>query len=361
MKSISYTVTNDLSQDQRMIRICSSIQKMGFNAVLIGRRRASSIPLIEKPFMQKRIPCFFDKGKFFYVEYNIRIFFVLLFSKYDAYCAIDLDTLLPNYLVAKLKRKPLIYDAHEYFSELEEVVNRPFTKWVWKTIEQWIVPQVDAAYTVSVGYKRLFDTAYGTDFKIIRNATVLKPLDEIPETEKYILYQGAVNHGRGLEQVIEAMLQIDCKLVICGVGDVLVTLKKRVHELKLEQKIDFLGFVEPEDLAGYTRGATIGLTLFANAGLSNQYSLANRFFDYMHSCVPQIAMGYPEYLSFNKEWEVAMLIEEVDSGEITRAVSKLLNNQDYYGRLKNNCLEARENNNWQEEEKVLEEIYSNLF
>lgn len=361
MKSISYTVTNDLSQDQRMIRICSSIQKMGFDAVLMGRRRTSSIPLVERSFLQKRIPCFFDKGKLFYIEYNIRIFFVLLLSKYDAYCAIDLDTLLPNYLVSKLKRKPLIYDAHEYFSELEEVVNRPFTRWVWKTIEQWIVPKVDVACTVSAGYKKLFDDAYHTDFKIVRNATVLRPLVKTAEPEKYILYQGAVNHGRGLEQLMEAMIEIDCKLIICGVGDVLASLKRQVHELKLEQKVKFLGFVEPEDLIVFTRGATIGLTLFANAGLSNQYSLANRFFDYMHSCVPQIAMGYPEYLAFNKEWEVAMLLEEVDSGEISRAINKLLNNQDYYNRLKNNCLEARESNNWQQEEKVLKDIYSNLF
>ena len=138
MKSISFTVTNDLSQDQRMNRICSSLVDAGYQATLIGRNRRKSESLLAKPFIQKRIPCFFEKGKLFYLEYNLRIFCVLLFSKYDAYCAVDLDSILPNYLVSKIKRKPLIYDAHEYFTELEEVVSRPFIKQIWKTLEKFI-------------------------------------------------------------------------------------------------------------------------------------------------------------------------------------------------------------------------------
>ncbi|MBL4624934.1 MAG: glycosyltransferase [Flavobacteriales bacterium] len=361
MKSISFTVTNDLSQDQRMNRICSSLVTAGYHSTLIGRQRLKSKVLSEKPFLQKRISCFFEKGKLFYLEYNFRLFFVLLFSKYDAYCAIDLDTILPNYLASKIKGKPLVYDAHEYFTELEEVVSRPFTQWVWKSLEKWLVPKIKCSYTVSEGYKMLFDKEYNTDFGIIRNATVLQDFKVGEREEKYILYQGAVNHGRGLEQLIVAMVEVDCKLIICGDGDILPALKELVEEKDLHSKVDFKGFVEPVDLAQYTRNATIGITLFANAGLSNKYSLANRFFDYMHASVPQLAMNYPEYENFNSKWEIACLLQELDADSIKNALNKLLTDKIYYDKLSVACERARQVNCWQEEEKELVKIYQKVF
>lgn len=361
MNSISFTVTNDLSQDQRMSRICSSLVDAGYQATLIGRNRRKSQSLLVKPFIQKRIRCFFDKGKLFYLEYNLRIFFVLLFSNYDAYCAIDLDTILPNYLVSKIRKKPLIYDAHEYFTELEEVVSRPFIKQIWKTLEKFILPNINYGYTVSEGYKNLFDNEYGTNLGIIRNATVLADFVSNKKPEKYILYQGAVNHGRGLEQLVSAMKYVDCKLIICGEGDILSDLKRSVVEKNLSKKVEFKGFVNPLELVIYTRNATIGITLFANAGLSNQYSLANRFFDYMHACVPQLAMNYSEYYNFNNQWEIATLLEDLTPELIQKSLLKLLSDQEYYNRLTDNCKAARKLNCWQEEEKKLVKIYKNIF
>jgi glycosyltransferase involved in cell wall biosynthesis len=361
MKSISFTVTNDLAQDQRMNRICSSLVEAGYHSTLIGRMRSRSKPLLGKSFMQKRIPCFFERGKMFYVEYNFRLLFVLLFSKYDAYCAVDLDTIIPNYLVSKIKGKPLVYDAHEYFTELEEVVTRPFTKGVWKLIEKWIIPQVIHSYTVSEGYKKLFDDEYNTDFGIIRNATVLKEFETKQKAVKYILYQGAVNQGRGLDKLILAMHDVDCKLIVCGDGDILPQLKELVAENNLQSKIEFKGFVEPVELVKYTRCATIGITLFANAGLSNQYSLANRFFDYMHAGVPQLAMNYPEYKNFNSKWKIAYLLDDLSTEAIKTGLNKLLTNNTYYELLASSCVTARTINCWQEEENKLVDIFDQVF
>ena len=127
-KTILFTVTNDLTYDQRMIRICSTLANHGYKVKLIGRKLPKSKPLAQQPFQQQRLFCFFKRGKIFYLEYNIRIFCLLLFSKFDAICGIDLDTLGSCYLVAILRRKKLVYDAHEYFTEVPEVVNRPLVK-----------------------------------------------------------------------------------------------------------------------------------------------------------------------------------------------------------------------------------------
>ena len=75
VKKIVCTVTNDLNFDQRMIRICSSLQQGGYAVTLVGRVRENSQSLQQRIFQQKRLYCFFQKGKFFYAEYNIRLFF----------------------------------------------------------------------------------------------------------------------------------------------------------------------------------------------------------------------------------------------------------------------------------------------
>ena len=125
MKRIYFTVTNDLIYDQRMHRICTTLAENGYDITLVGRELPSSLPLAEKKFRQERIHCFWKKGKFFYTEYNIRLFFFLLLKKMDAICAIDLDTIIPCLYISKWKKITRIYDAHEFFSELKEVISRP--------------------------------------------------------------------------------------------------------------------------------------------------------------------------------------------------------------------------------------------
>lgn len=361
MVRIASLVTNDLHQDQRMNRICTALVQNGYDVTLIGRKRKSSETLEKKTFHRLRLNCFFERSVLFYGEYNIRLFLHLLFNKYDIINANDLDTILPAIWVAKIKGCKVVYDAHEYFTEQEEIVNRPRLKSFWKSIERYTLPKVDAAYTVSKGYATLFQDEYKIRFDVVRNATVLQePLQNIDRSTPYILYQGAVNYGRGLEQIIQAMKDIDCNLYICGDGDILPELKKMTTDLSLTDKVKFLGFIQPEKLRDFTYGATIGLTLFAKDGLSHWHSLANRFFDYMHAQIPQIAMNYPEYADFNKQHEVAVLINDIKPQNISNAINKLLSDQELYQKLSKNAGVARKTANWQAQEKVLLGVYQNV-
>lgn len=361
MKRIIFTVTTDLVFDQRMKRICSSIHGAGYDVLLIGRKKRSSPPISESRYKQKRLVCFFEKGKLFYLEYNIRLLIYLMTVKCDAICGIDLDTLLPATVASRLRRKFLIYDAHEYFTQMEEVVNRPFTRGVWKWIERLCVPRCDAAYTVSDGYGKLFEEEYDREFQVVRNITILRDSKPIWNKEAIILYQGAVNIGRGLENVIEAMQKVDGKLIVCGDGDILSQLKELVKSLSLQAKVQFMGYVKPQELIKFTRMARLGLTLFEAEGLSNRYSLANRFFDYIHSGVPQLAMNYPEYKNFNSKFEVAALLDDLEPFTLASAMNKVLKDDTYYSRLHENAIEARKTVNWQNEERVLIGVYDQLF
>lgn len=360
-KHLVFSVVNDLSYDQRMYRICSSLVRAGYQVTLIGREKKTSQALPTRPFKQIRFRLWFHKGKLFYLEYNLRLLWHFLWHGYDLFGAIDLDTIVPHFLAARIKGRKFTYDAHEYFPELPEIIHRPFVHWVWQKVEQSIVPHIQHAYTINQSYADLFKAKYGTHFSIVRNATILQPLIITEKTEKYILYQGAVNVGRGVEEMIRAMQYIDCKLYICGKGDVYQDCLELVKQLNLQEKVRFFGFVPPKQLRAITLKATLGFTFFTKEGMSYYLSLANRFFDYFHAGVPQLCVDYPEYRRINEQFEIALLLKDLDVMKIAEAVNRLLKDKVLYARLQQNCLQARETINWQAEEKQLRAVYADVF
>lgn len=358
---IVLTITNDPNYDQRMIRICTSLQEAGYEVTLVGRLRPHSKALIERPFRQVRIPQRIDSTKLFYVLFNLKLFFYLLFQRADCFCAIDLDTILPVYYVSLLRRKPRVYDAHELFCELEEVVSRPAIHQMWKRIERHTVPHFRSGYTVNGSYVKEYRRMYGLDYAIVRNATVLRLLTIPAKPVRTILYQGAVNKGRCFEQLIPAMQWVDARLIVCGEGNFYSEAQELAKQYGVTDKVIFKGYVPPAQLTAYTLEAYIGITLFVATSLSNELSLANRFFDYMHSGVPQLGVHYPEYAAINEQFEIALLLDAVTPESIAAALNKLLTDDAYYARLQANCLQAREVYCWQEEEKRLLAVYEQIF
>lgn len=361
MKRLVFAVTNDLSYDQRMIRICTSLSGAGYAVTLIGRRWHKTPPVPDQPFRQKRLFCFFKKGKISYLEYNIRLFFYLLFQKADAVCAIDLDTILPFYIVSVLKRVPRIYDAHELFCEMKEVVTRPLIYRAWKLTERFTVPRFQYGYTVNEAITGELFRMYGVQYEVIRNVPVLQPLSIPAKPEKYILYQGAVNEGRSFETLIPAMQYVNTRLVICGDGNFMEQARQLVQQYRLQEKVIFKGRILPSELKQYTKLAWAGVTLFENTGLNNFHSLGNRFFDYLHAGLPQLCVNYPAYQEINNQHVVAVLIDDLAPETIARGLNELLNNENLYTVLQQNCLQARQVFNWQEEEKKLLRFYKNIL
>src|SRR5688572_10729993 len=233
LKRIFFTVTNDLTYDQRMHRICTSLAENGYDVTLVGRNLKTSLPLTKKKFKQKRIRCFFNKKKWFYAEYNIRLYFYLVRQKMDAICAIDLDTILPCLKVSRHKKIPRVYDAHELFTELKEVITRPSIHRAWLRIEKKSVPKFQHGYTVSESVSEEFYRRYKVRYETIRNIPLLQPLTEQQSVEKFILYQGAVNEARGLEWLVPAMQWVKARLFICGDGNFMDQLKELIAKYRL--------------------------------------------------------------------------------------------------------------------------------
>lgn len=357
-----FSVTNDLRYDQRMQRICSALSEAGHEVTLVGRLRRHSPTLPSQPYRQVRLNCFFEKGKLFYLEYNLRLFVWLLWRRFDIYTGIDLDTILPNLLVARLKGKKCYYDAHEYFSEVPEVINRPVTKAIWEGVARLCIPRVDRAYTVGPALARIFQERYGKAFAVVRNVPFVIPSHSSQQPSKssrpVILYQGVLNTGRGLEIAIAAMQKIEgVELWLAGEGDLSQELRQLAQDLRVEEKVRFLGYLTPEALRSVTQQASIGLNLLENRGLSYYYSLANKAFDYVQAGVPSIQMNFPEYLALQQEHRVFYLINRLEVEVLVQALEHLLGDGELYLALQEGCRKAAVEWRWEREKGSLAEMY----
>ncbi len=362
---ITLVVSTDLTYDQRMQRISTSLQKGGYQVLLVGRKRQSALPLSKAIYQQKRIGTIIEKGPIFYALLNIRLFLFLLFKPTDIICATDLDTVLAVALVKKLRPKlKMVFDAHEFFTEVPELQERKSIQAIWTKIGTWSVPKADLAYTVGEELAKRFSKDYGIPFHTIRNMSVSKhghhrTMDASCPITLY--YQGALNAGRGLEVLIEAMVDLpDCVLQLAGEGDLSAALKHQAHSLGVQDRVQFLGYVLPSALDQYLSKADLGLNLLENNGLSYYYSLANKTFDYMQFGLPALHMNFPEYRNLQEKWNCLYLLDELDVDTTVRTIQAILIDPSSYASHSTKSLEAAQVLNWEQEEQELLRLYNQL-
>lgn len=350
MKRVVLSVSNDITNDQRLNRVCQTLYQNNYDVFVIGRKKQDSKPL-KYHYKTYRFSMLFSKGFLFYASFNIKLFFFLLFTKKDILYANDTDTLLANFFVSRIQNKPLIFDSHELFSEVPELVNRPFQKKVWRKIEDFIIPKLKNIITVSPGIQRHYKTLYGVESSILKNVPIKKEvrkkeLKEIPKNKKIIWYQGAVNIGRGLELLIKTIpLLENYVLIIVGNGDILDQLEQKVLSDKLENKVFFLGKLDPEELKQLTPNATIGVSLEEDLGLNYRYALPNKVFDYIHANVPVITSSLPNMSSLVKQYKIGEILVERSSENLAKLILEM-EQKDYSSFLEN----AKKELNWNREQ-----------
>lgn len=354
---IYFAVTNDLNYDQRMIRIADTLSKAGFMVHLVGRKMKNSIPLQDRSWQQKRISLLFNKGWMFYAEYTIRLFFYLLFRKMDIVCAIDLDTVLPCLFISRIKKIRRVFDAHEWFCGMKEVISRPRILKTWKKIERYALPCFHYGYTVSAAIAEAYHQSFGLNYQVIRNLPINEDLAIPVKGDRYLIYQGAVNEGRCFETLLPAMQQVPIPLYVFGEGNFMQQAMKLSNQLGLEGKVFFKGCLPPVELRSFTQHAWAGINLLEDTVPNNRYSLANRFFDYMQAAIPQLCSRLPGYEAINHDHEVALLVDASNVESVAAGLKKLLEDEMLYEKLQQQCLAAREIFNWQQEEKKLLAFY----
>lgn len=363
---IIFTVTNDLTYDRRMFRICNTLAEADADVTLIGRQLKKSLSFAPSKFKTKRLKCFFHKGAIFYAEYNVRLFIYLLTSSFDIACACDLDTALAVRLASGMKGKIAVYDAHEYFTEVPELTGRRFIRTIWDFIAKVTIPGFDLRYTVGEELASLMGTKYNALFHVIRNIPSEVQRNHEPkkneEPNKILLYQGALNVGRGLEATIETMKSLpQWELWLAGEGDITVRLKRLANQYGIENRVKFLGWVFSSDLPALMQKAKLGINLRESGSLNDYYSLPNKFFDFIHARLPSINMNYPEYARVCASFPCAILIDKVNTEDILKAIHNIENNPEDYNKMVEACHFASLEFTWIHESNKLISLYNEVI
>ncbi len=374
-KRIILAVVSDLATDQRVHRTAMVFVRQGCMVTLIGRQLKHSLPLSERPYQTLRFKLWFTKGPCFYAIYNIYLFFYLLTKKFDLLVANDLDTLFACYLAAWLKRKPLIYDSHEFFTGVPELKNNPFARWVWKTIERMIFPRLQYVITVNDSIADMYRSIYHKEVTVVRNIPDVSffdmPLDrqvirqqlKVPDESRLLILQGSgINIDRGAEEAVQAMQYVDSAvLLIIGGGDVFPILRKMVSDLCLENKVIIKDKIPFDQLRSYTCSADAGLTLDKPTNLNYRLSLPNKLFDYIQAGIPVLASDIPEVKKIIEQYDIGLIIECHEPHHIAEKISSMFADADRYSRWKANVKRAAACLTWSHEEKKLLNLAYEIF
>lgn len=358
-KHIIVTVTNDLHVEQRMIRSCTALYEAGYEVTLVGRLKVSSNTLTNQPFTQVRLPMKSEKGKLFYLEYNYKLLRWLKNQTYDLIIAVDLDTILPALWASHFREIPVFYDAHEYFTETPEVVRRPVIQKMWAAIAHYAIPKVDFRYTVGPKLAEVFTAHYKLDFEVLKNVPFLRSKQKailFPKKPYRLLYQGALNEGRGLEELVRAMrLLPDFELDLIGSGDLDDSLRVLTASFseEIQSRIHFHGFIDPAELWKYTLKGDLGISILEHKGMSYYYSMPNKNFDYIQAGLPSLLIDFPEYRKLVENHGVGYLVPDLEPENLAKAIKTVFSDKEKYLGTMGNCHEAAQVLNWEQEKGKL--------
>ncbi|MFO7864504.1 MAG: glycosyltransferase [Salinivirgaceae bacterium] len=348
-------VTNDLSTDQRVHKVALSLQKhLNYAVTLVGRRFQHS-KTIDRPYETKRFRLPINSGVLFYLCYNLRLFVHLLFSKFSIVVSNDLDTLPACRVAAALRRKKLVFDSHELFTEVPELVHRPTTRRIWEFIERLFVPGIQRFYTVCKPIADIYSNKYHVNVRVVRNVPFRQPPNGFKKANRpTLIYQGALNLGRGIEQMIETMNYLpNFELIICGTGDLESELRQMVTDQKLENVV-FMGHLEFADLAAVTRRAHIGLSWEENLGKNYYYALPNKLFDYIQAQIPVMVSDLPAMAEIVNIYKVGEVLQSREPEKLAQRIQNIYNKHHTFEPA---LAAAAETLCWENEEKTLIDLY----
>lgn len=362
---IAMAVTNDLVTDRRVDRHCRTLMEAGCEVLLIGRQLPESTE-VERPYATHRMVLRHRRGPLFYAEFNLALVRYLRSQEVDVVWANDSDTLPGCWLAAHRKHSRLVMDAHELFPELPEVIGRPLVRLAWKIINRFFMPQCDALLTVCGSFAEYYKQHLGVEMTVVRNVQSTsgagKPKAETPE-KPVLLYQGAVNVGRGVDWAIDALEWLpDCLLKIAGNGDLIAEMQAYAAQKPWADRIEFLGRLPHEELDRLTPQADVGLLMLEHMGLSYNLTLPNRVGDFVAAGVPMVVSDMPETVAVVRYYDIGEVIDRLHGADgkaqaraLAEAVKRLL---ERWGRLdaaerEARFAAARKDLNWDNEKKKL--------
>jgi len=399
-------VWNDMRHDARVSKEAKTLSDAGYNVTVLCISTPGITKSYEKHdygFSIKRISrYFFDEidGKYFERRKNrnltkgkrihtaknpiglLRISFLMtcrlfshvkilnkaFFMNADVYHAHDINVLPSLWLCAKLRRKPIVYDAHEISTSREGY--QKVSKIVRK-LENFLTKRVSAMITTTDMRANIFVNDYGCKRPIVLQnrplwfeaAKTIKLRAEfnVSEDKCIVLYQGGIQAGRGLHNIVKAAANIEnCCFVFIGSGRLKSELIQLVADLNISDRVKFKDTVPFEELPELTASADIGMQVLQNTCLNHYSTDSNKLFEYIMCGVPAVVSDFPEIRKVTEKVGSGILVDPDDIADITAGIKKLSSNAELRNLMAQNCKDHSKEFSWEEQEYKLIGLYADL-
>lgn len=242
------------------------------------------------------------------------------------------------WLGARLRGARLAYDAHEvnldregYYQDLKTVI-----RWV----EGCLMPRCDLTMTTTALRARHFSRVYklARSPRVFENRPPMRAIGErvdirqrlaIPQNLVIGLYQGGLQEGRGLHNMVRATARVPgMALVMLGDGPQAASLQALARELEVDQRVYLPGAIPLSELQGWTCGADFGLQLLRNNCFNHYSTDSNKLFEYGLAGLPVIASDFPEIRRIVQRHAYGLLVDPHVVDDIVRALRRLVREPD---------------------------------
>ena len=361
----------DLNFDYRIYREATSLLRAGHQVVIVASSfnpaplkgwddiEIHPIPLDRSRSLRRLYPLFWQ-----------RAYPLLVDTHPDAYHAHDLDSLWPAVRAAQRLDRPIVYDAHEFWTEQSSLVNRPLMRSCWRLLERRLIRRVDRVITVSGSIAQSLKERYRLDeVVVLRNlplfrhkvqSNLIRETLELPDDRPIVLYQGGFLTENGLHEQIEAAAGLTAALVLIGDGPSEQALRNQVRAAGLDDRVYFIPRVPFHQLHNYTCSADLGLCLIKGTGKSFYYSLPNKLFEYMMAGLPVLASNFPEMQRIIRETRTGATVDPTDIAAIREQIAAFLGNAEQREACAKASLQAAQYYNWERESVQLTQLYATL-
>lgn len=282
----------------------------------------------------------------------------------------DFPMLAPAVELAKLRKVPLIYDAHELYYAQVQLPKTVQDK--YKRKESTLIKRVDAAITVNPYIAKLMADRY--EIKpphVILNAAPLMPMKKtsllrnrfkLPVDAKILLYQGWISDNRGIERLVDAAENFheNIYLVVVGYGAFEGALKEQVARKGLESRVLFYGGVPSTELHELTCDADLGVIPYHGVDENNHFCSPNKLFEFAIAELPFVCNDLPFLRDVVNTYGNGLLADLSSPSTIADTVNSLFSDPARLTLLKDGARKARSSMNWGVESEKLLGIYQGV-
>jgi glycosyltransferase involved in cell wall biosynthesis len=293
----------------------------------------------------------------------------------DAYHAHDITALPACYLAALLRRKPLVFDAHELPMTQKHLVHRRMVTGISQALLRIMMKRCTETITVSPPLVQEMKKLYGGPVAtVVRNIPdYQQPVNDdrlrrhfgLPPSARITLYQGGFQANRSLDTLVRAapFLAPGNVIVLMGGGESLAQLERLIAELGVEDRVKIKPSVPYQELLSWTTSADLGLCVFSpDESLSIRYCLPNKLFEYLMAGLPVLTTQLDAVVDLVRHYGVGGETASMWPETVAGAINALLADPVELARMRANALAACQTAlRWDLEQQRLVDVYERIL